>query len=313
MRAPGGSLLATSTVCPKCGFANQAGYQFCSNCGNPLGAAPAPAAAAPYGVPPPTAAPAYGAPPYAAPPGYPAPYGYGPSPWEYERTKQIDRTKTGILLLLVGSLLSWVPIANIIGYLLLFIGAILVILGRRVFGNVHARNVIVSLVLVILGFAAEFIAGLGFAASIAPALIGGTVTQEAVQNAFNILLIGGLAGAVILGIAEVLFIYALQNPTGKVLLWSAVAASIILQIVSILVVSSALVAQLPAIFSGGTPDVNAILALQGEASQLAYLSVIPAALFAAADYLAWSRINRGEVPAQPQAPGMPAAPPMPPR
>lgn len=94
----------------------------------------------------------------AASPGpmYPPPYGasgygYGVPPWEYERKKQIDRTKTGILLLLIGTLIGWLLIIGVIGSLLILIGAILVILGRRAFGPSHSRNVILSIVLFFVG------------------------------------------------------------------------------------------------------------------------------------------------------------------
>src|SRR3989449_5840205 len=86
--------LATSLTCPRCGTTNKLGTMFCTNCGSPLSA---------------------GAPPSSAPPMYPAPGPYGgampglPSAWDAERRKQIDRTKTGLLLLLIGGLLLLSP------------------------------------------------------------------------------------------------------------------------------------------------------------------------------------------------------------
>src|SRR5207244_12017557 len=99
---------------------------FCTNCGSPLSA----------GTPAPSG----------APPMYPAPGAYGgampglPSAWDAERRKQIDRTKTGLLLLLIGGLISWIPIVGILGGLLSLIGAILGILGRKAFRFIHARD-----------------------------------------------------------------------------------------------------------------------------------------------------------------------------
>ena len=109
------------------------------------------AGAPPAGVPP--AAPAYApAGPYPAYPG-PPPYAYGPPPWEVERRKQIERTKWGILLLLFGALISWIPLVGAIGGLLTLIGVILVIVGRKAFGAVHRRNVGISIVLFFVGIA----------------------------------------------------------------------------------------------------------------------------------------------------------------
>src|SRR2546430_13184178 len=69
---------------------------FCTNCGSPLSA----------GTPAPSG----------APPMYPAPGAYGgampglPSAWDVGRRKQIDRTKTGLLLLLIGGVVLLVSI-----------------------------------------------------------------------------------------------------------------------------------------------------------------------------------------------------------
>src|SRR5256885_13761663 len=98
---------------------------FCVNCGSALSAGTG-AGAAP------------------AAPMYPGAMPGLPSAWDAERRKQIGRTKTGVLLLLVGTLISWLPIPiGALGALLILIGAILVILGRKAFGAAHSRNVIV--------------------------------------------------------------------------------------------------------------------------------------------------------------------------
>ncbi|HKW43574.1 MAG TPA: zinc ribbon domain-containing protein, partial [Thermoplasmata archaeon] len=135
--------MAAPNVCPKCGFTNQSGWTFCTNCGNPLapsgavGWATSSSPSPPPSVPaqPPPAYPGYPAyPTYPAYPGVP-PYGYGPPPWEVERQKQIRHTKSGVLLLLIGALVSWLPYVGFIGSFCTLIGAILVILGRKAFGH----------------------------------------------------------------------------------------------------------------------------------------------------------------------------------
>src|SRR2546426_1738660 len=96
---------------------------FCTNCGSPLSA----------GTPAPSG----------APPMYPAPGAYGgampglPSAWDVERRKQIDRTKTGLLLLLIGGLILWVSIIWVFGGVVLLIGAVLLILRGQTFGLAH--------------------------------------------------------------------------------------------------------------------------------------------------------------------------------
>src|SRR2546426_8764193 len=105
----------------------------------------------------------------------PGPYGGAmpglPSAWDAERRKQIDRTKTGLLLLLIGGLISWIPFIGVLGGVLLLIRAILVIIGRKAFGSTHARNVLLAIVLffvgVIIGVIARALFGLAVFSSLA--------------------------------------------------------------------------------------------------------------------------------------------------
>src|SRR5437879_6462324 len=101
-----GSDLAGSIICPRCGAANRPGTMFCSNCGSAL-------AAGTGGIPP---APA---------PVYMGTAGLA-SPMEAERHTQIQRTKTGLLLLLIGTLIRWIPLIGLVGGLLALVGAIFV-------------------------------------------------------------------------------------------------------------------------------------------------------------------------------------------
>ncbi len=264
--------------CPRCGFQNTAGYQFCVNCGAPL--APAPGGPAPS-VRGPVA-------PYAAPPGY-APYG---APVDYDRAKRIDRTKMGVLLLLIGSLISWIPVISIIGEILIFVGAIFVILGRKAFGPTHTRNVLISIILFIIGI----VVVVGFALAAALANIGSVVgpggqvnlTPGFLASTANAGLLAAIVSAIVLGIAEVLFTYALQAQPGRILLWAAYGANIALAVAFYLILSPLFTAV------ATMADFDAASATQ---QTYALLTVVPALLFAGADYLAWSRINRGEIPA----------------
>src|SRR2546429_4419205 len=93
---------------------------FCTNCGSPLSA----------GTPAPSG----------APPMYPAPGAYGgampglPSAWDVGRRKQIDRTKTGLLLLLIGGVLSLISIIWVFGGGPFLLGALPLILRRKAVG-----------------------------------------------------------------------------------------------------------------------------------------------------------------------------------
>ncbi len=290
--------MSAPLYCTRCGYQNQPGYQFCSNCGAPLAAAPgAPAPAAPY--------------PYYAP-------GY-----DYEHTKQIDRTKTGVLLLLIGTLINWLPVIGFIGSLLILIGAILVILGRKAFGAGHSRNVVIAIVMFFVGILVTVALFVASAIAAIPANFTGTMTQAQAQAfataVVNNVLLSLIVGAVITGIASLLFTYALQNATGKILLWAAYLANIGLAIGIYLVISPLIANAVAQAVATGTYNSAPIDALTSQVSAYQLIAVVPALLFTGANYIAWSRISRGEIPARTAAPaapppGMPpyAPPPTPP-
>jgi len=262
--------------------------------------------------------------PYPVAPGY-SPYAYGPSPLEAERRKQIDRTKTGVLILLIGSLIGWIPIIGALGGLLTLIGAILVIVGRKAFGSIHRRNVVISIVLFFVGFVI-IIVGAVLAIVTAFSGLSSTMTEAeltvALQSAFRNVLIVAAVGALISGLASVFFTYALQKREGQLLLWAAYLATIGIEIAVILVALPVLDAAAATIAhqivtSGTVDSVEISNAVSGATSGLELLNVIPALLYAAANYLAWSRINRGEIPPPTMPPGMPTgmsgpSPPAPP-
>jgi hypothetical protein len=241
-----------------------------------------------------------------------------PSAYDADRNKQVDRTKTGLLLLLIGTLLSWVPIVGAIGGLIVLIGAILVILGRRAFGPAHARNVMISIALFFVGIIILFIGGFVLGFSLAAGLLGGTPSQAAIEAAFNNFLILLVVGSAVGGLGSVFFSYALQNQTGKMLLWAGYAASVVVQVVIFVVVRGTIAQFIAAMFPGGVYDpaaaVAAAASFQAAVSTWSLLSAIPSLLYGAAYYLAWNRVNKGELPA-PVGPSMgPApAPPVQPR
>jgi len=222
--------------------------------------------------------------------------------------KEVDRTKTGILLLLVGALLGWIPFIGLVGLVLTLVGAILVILGRKVFGRTHARNVVLSLVLFVGGIVAIVVLAVVFAFSLAPALVGGTPNIAAIRSAFTTYFYGTAVVTVASGFASVLFTYALQKPVGKILLWAAYVASSALSVAILLVLGPAIGDALAVALQSGAVDLAALDAVLASADQWSFLDIVPSLLFAAANYLAWDRIRRGEIPERPHLPPMPGAP-----
>ena len=208
----------------------------------------------------------------------------------------INRTRTGLLLLAIGLILGPIPYISFIGGLLEFIGAILVILGRDAFGYTHARNTIISLLLYIIGFIALIISVTGFASSIVTIALSSGNRTGAVTNAINAYLVALIISTAIIGLGTVLFTYALQQETGKLLLWIGYALNMIVSTLTLIIISSQIKSIVAETFASGTYNPAPIQSLQGQTQLLGLFGLIPALSFAIAYGMALSRINRGELP-----------------
>lgn len=274
--------------CSQCKAVSRAGAGFCHRCGASLANAP-PA--------PPTPMPSVASfPPLT--PGVPAvtvpPM---PPPASYEFRKDIDRTRTGALLLAVGALLSWIPVIGLVGGLLTLIGAILVILGRAAFGDKHARNVGIAILLFVIGLVGGLVLAGGVLSAVAQAAtLPPDQLQAAVMSAFNTLLVGAILLGVITGPATVFFLWELLDPTGKILILISYLAGIAIACFVYVVIIGQVGAALSAAFATSPPDVTPIVALDNQINGLKLLDAIPSLLTAAAAGLAWSRIDSGKIP-----------------
>jgi len=210
----------------------------------------------------------------------PYPYGSAAAYWEYHQAGKIDNTKTGLLLLIIGLALSWIPLIGILGGLVALIGALLVILGREAFGREHARNAIVALIVFFVGIGVTIV-GSVFLFFLAFSFRAGPSNTVQPFAWFGVV---SIVGGAVTGISEVLLTYALQLSTGRVLLWTAYAASIAISIVNLVFI-------LP-IFNGTGGFLFPAIFVT------AFLGIIPAMLYAVAYYLARQRIVHREIPSQ---------------
>jgi len=221
---------------------------------------------------------------------------------------------------MIGTLLGPVPLITLIGGILSLIGAILVILGRKAFGPEHSRNAIWSIIIYIVGFVIIIIGVIAFAFAIISATIASrsgnmtdlTVIAQALTSSFDGLLIAGIVGGAVSSIAYVLFTYQLQNRNGRIILWAAYASSIAIGIINAIIVSALLSDAVQRSIAGGIFNPDPLRGLQNQLQALGLLGFIPAALYATALYLVWSRIGRGELPATTPAPPSPTFSPPPP-
>ncbi len=296
--------MSAPPFCAKCGSTNFVGARFCQNCGSPLApsvqAPTAPPASSPttQPIPPPTPQHGLGT----------TPYLYGTNyAWyaEQKRSGSIDRTKTGLLLLIIGTVIGPIPIIGLLGGIIALVGAILVIIGRNPFGKSHSDYVLWSVGLYIGGFVIGIIFAIGFLLAVVQAGITNGMTAgfaDAFSSNFNNLLVGTFISLAITGVANVLFTYALQKPMGKVVLWAAYVGSLALGVYTLSVIGSQVSSAVQAAFASGTFDRAPIDALQSQLSNLRLFAIVPSIIFAAAYYMAWSRVNRNEIPPPPTPP-----------
>ncbi len=252
---------------------------FSTNCGAQLATPPTSLQQTPGGVP------TYLGPSQAsAPSGY---YDYAVTYYEEERRRGISRTKTGLLLLVIGFFIGWIPLVGGIGSLLEFIGAVMVILGRHGFGREHSRNVLWSIVIFIVGIVAGVVAVFVVIFSTISANLryfNRTTSPTFVPSVFDptAFFTGILVGIAITQVSFVLLTYALQKRNGRILLLFGYAASIAASVVNFFL-------------------------LRGSIILTAIPSLVPALIYGYAYNLARNRVEHGEIPGPPPQ-SSPAAP-----
>ena len=241
---------------------------------------------------------------------------------EIKRRKDKDGTRNGLLILAIGYVLSasilvlayFAPIlAGLVGLagLASLIGALLVVLGRHSFGPKHSRNVILSVVLFIASIVITVIGTFTFTFSVLLATFNAasgstSVTPASITNAFNILLITLVIGTVLSGLAALFLTYALQQTTGRILLLGGYISSMALMILNSIGTLQGLAEAMNEAFANGRYNPAPLQALQSQRNPIQLLAVLPTLAFALAFYLAWSRINRGELPESTTVPTTPA-------
>jgi hypothetical protein len=280
--------MPVSLVCSRCGFVNSEGSRFCHKCGIALLTTPAPF------------------------PGFPGSHSGQPgtaldyATWAaaQQKVREVDRTKTGLLLLMIGIILGPIPYLQYIGGILVIVGAILVVVGRNAFGRDHSRNVVWSVIIYVIGIVIVIAGTIGFVITVFSASInagsGGSLNSatfaQSLASSFEGLIILAAVGGAIAGLAEVLFTYALQEQTGKILLWMGYVASLVVSAIVLATIFPLIDKAATQSVAGFSYNSTPFSDLQSQLQLLQLLGFIPAILFASAIYMVWSRIDRGQLP-----------------
>jgi hypothetical protein len=189
-----------------------------------------------------------------------------------EPAKAADRTKTGLLVISISFFVGWVPVLGLIVVVFEVAGAVLVILGRRAFGQIHARNVIWSIVISIVALVSALLVDVAiFVSALSNPQYNISSGPPGLTSFTALFSLGVVIATSIFGLAEVLLTYALQLRTGRILLWCGYVSAVIASLVS-----------------------NILLRSLQYWNMLPWLA--PGLLFGYAYYLARTRIARGEFP-----------------
>ena len=232
-----------------------------------------------------------------------------PSPMEREvaedRNRMIERTESGLALLILAALLLWIPVIEIGGLFVGAIAVILIILGAQAFGWRHQMLVWTSVLLFILAQVAGLVLAGSFVSTIRSIPSSDPAAADQILSAFDGLIRGVLVLVVIASISEALIAFDLSDLTGRVLLLGAVVVQSLVSVILLLVVFGPLIHQAVAdAFASGTFNTGPITDASARISGLSAYSLlnsIPALMFAAAFYLTYRRVRQNVKRSLPQS------------
>lgn len=244
-----------------------------------------------------------------------------------------NKTQMGLLLLIIGMVLgifstlggvaagslgssslspgALIPgILGFFGFILLLIGWILMLVGRKDFGEKHAQFVIYSLVAIIIGVIIAIVGGI---ISAIGAIAGGfgnvdpetSIDYAAMARGIRSGLIFSSIGGIIITIGAVLLVYCLENELGKKVLFIALIVTIIVSIVTVIYLYSAL-EELADRLEKTPEDEQEDEFVEGfsEMNWINSLGIIGSLLLIIGFFIPYNRIKKGEL--KPIAPPPPA-------
>ncbi len=220
--------------------------------------------------------------------GYDAPYSRGtttPGSVSPNVARDRDWTVTGLLLLVIGFALGWIPYISVVGGLLALVGIILVFLGRRGYGPLHRRYVVIGAALLILALLADFTLSISFVlgiVSLTPPSPGSNLSSlgAAITADLATLVIGTAVLGVLASLSRVIMVYALADHAARNLLWLGFITGTVLSVVVFVIVWPEIATAVSQATSGTTFNVGPLNQLETTLDLLGLTGVVPSALFA---------------------------------
>ena len=260
--------------CSDCGEPLGPRQRYCGNCGRPLLT------------------------PSSSPPAFAAVA--GPDAWDtvaeadflrYGVARAIERTRTGLLLMVVAFAFLWVPYLDIVADLFALLGVGFLWLGRHGLGADHRRQVVLGAVCAVASFGLAFIASLWFVDSIYTAVgAGGSSAgvSQSLVNAFHGLLAVSAVAALLSVVAYLVLPYALADRTGRILLACGAGLALVISWTTVLLTYTEVGAAVAATTSGGAITADPLAALDARIAAISVAQVVPDLLF----LVAYERVRR---------------------
>ncbi len=209
--------------------------------------------------------------------------------WRADTSKAADRTRTGLLLLVIGAVLSAIPFISIVGALILLIAVILIYMGAVAFGEQHRMYVVWSIVTWILIFIGVLVSVVVIGLQLAAAIIEERPPAEMLST-WTAFVIAYAVGGAAFGIPYLLITYRLQEDDGRKVLWLA----FVVQAGVLVGVAAALYSQMEAFINEIVSGYGTSLFLGGQLGPEA-LAGLTNLVWAYAFYLAYRRVADGRL------------------
>lgn len=220
-----------------------------------------------------------------------------------QRKNWVERTQTGLLLLIVGSVLCVFPIVRIAGVFVTLWAVALLVESRDGFGSKHSMSIRVGTALFVVGAVLFVLSSSGFVFetySLATfyqnyqvVSVDFTIFPSAMIRAVPTFLLLDFAGMILLGLSYVTLTYRLQDARGRQLVFLGLAAMIA---TSFFVFST--------LFSAASPlgkqwgiggwDIPSAWAFEAELFGLSTLNLLPVVIFVVGFRSCYLRLNYSE-------------------
>ena len=193
----------------------------------------------------------------------------------------ISNTITGLLLLGIGTGIAWIPYIQYLGFLLNFIGVILIFLNRHNFESKHSTFVILSIIIYVFSIIIGVIAGVAGTLSIVSSTItSSTVSQSTITSEIQSIIISTIIAGMIGSLAYFTITYGLQDEKGKLILFIGMISYFIVEVIVGSILYSSLTSTVKSIFSSGSLNQSKLEAFSTTISIYAMLAVIPLVIYA---------------------------------